>query len=160
EIEEYRRNRAGSPGSDCFFPKSRSVARNPYGNRADLGECVAPFLAIWISRFARDFRKKADAELPITRSPDLVPRCIIFRMKGSLSRPISFVSVLVLLTSQTWATCGGGGGGGMGGMGGGSMGATTYPVPWKLIQAADLPLKDGLAVYWLPSSQKELEASS
>src|SRR5215472_1098815 len=81
-------------------------------------------------------------------------------MKGSLSRTISFVSVLVLLTSQTWATCGGGGGGGMGGMGGGSMGTTTYPVPWKVIQAADPPLKDGLAVYWLPSSQKELEASS
>ena len=81
-------------------------------------------------------------------------------MKGSLSRTISSVSVLVLLTSQTWATCGGGGGGGMGGMGGGSTGTTTYPVPWKVIQAADPPLKDGLAVYWLPSSQKELEASS
>jgi len=74
-------------------------------------------------------------------------------MKGLLCRTISFVSVLVLLTSQTWATCGGGGGGGMGGMGGGAMGSTTYPVPWKLIQAADPPLKDGLAVYWLPSSQ-------
>jgi tetratricopeptide (TPR) repeat protein len=82
-------------------------------------------------------------------------------MKGSLSRTISFVSVLVVFTSQTWATCGGGGGGGMGGMGGGGVGMmTTYPVPWKVVQPADPPLKDGLAVYWLPSSQKELEASS
>jgi tetratricopeptide (TPR) repeat protein len=83
-------------------------------------------------------------------------------MKGSLSRAISLLLVVFLLSSQTWATCGGGGGGGMGGMGGGGTGggAQSYPVPWKVIQAADPPLKDGLAVYWLPSSQKELEASS
>jgi tetratricopeptide (TPR) repeat protein len=67
--------------------------------------------------------------------------------------------ILVFLVSQTWATCGGGGGGGMGGMGGGA-GSQTYPVPWKVVQPTDPPIKDGLAVYWLPSSQHELEASS
>lgn len=74
-------------------------------------------------------------------------------------RICSVFLILVILVPQTWATCGGGGGGGMGGMGGG-MGSQTYPVPWKVVQPNDAPVKDGLAVYWLPSSQKELEASS
>lgn len=68
-----------------------------------------------------------------------------------------------MLTSQEWATCGGGGGGGMGGMGGGSgMGTPqeTYPVPWKLIKPEDPPLAQGLAVYWFPSSQQEIDKSS
>ena len=73
---------------------------------------------------------------------------------------LSLFLIMVLVIPQSWATCGGGGGGGMGGMGGGGTPQQTYPVPWKVIQASDPPLKDGLAVYWLPSSQKELEASS
>jgi tetratricopeptide (TPR) repeat protein len=67
-----------------------------------------------------------------------------------------------MLVSQEWATCGGGGGGGMGGMGGGSAGMPqeTYPVPWKLIKPEDPPLAQGLAVYWFPTSQQEIEKSS
>jgi tetratricopeptide (TPR) repeat protein len=81
-------------------------------------------------------------------------------MKGTLmSRTLSLLLILALLVPQTWATCGGGGGGGMGGMSGGMGMNQTYPVPWKIIGPADT-LRDGLAVYWLPSSQKELEASS
>jgi tetratricopeptide (TPR) repeat protein len=72
-------------------------------------------------------------------------------------RLTSFFLIVLLFSSQTWATCGGGGGGGMGGMGSGSQ---TYPVPWKVVQPTDPPPQQGLAVYWLPSSQKELEASS
>src|SRR5215472_16147744 len=80
-------------------------------------------------------------------------------MPGTLiSRTTSLLLVLVFLTAQTWATCGGGGGGGTGGMGSGP-GMQTYPVPWKVIRAEDT-LKDGLALYWLPSSQQELEKSS
>src|SRR6516165_8548238 len=76
--------------------------------------------------------------------------CIIALMKGkSIPRAISLFLVFFLITSQTWATCGGGGGGGMGGMGGGA-GSQTYPVPWKVVQPTDPPIKDGLAVYWLP----------
>src|SRR5512137_245244 len=77
----------------------------------------------------------------------------------AVQRSLSLILITVLLVPQSWATCGGGGGGGMGGMGGG-MSSQTYPVPWKVVQPSDPPLKDGLAVYWLPSSQKELEASS
>jgi tetratricopeptide (TPR) repeat protein len=83
-------------------------------------------------------------------------------MPGTLiSRTTSLLLVLVFLTAQNWATCGGGGGGGTGGMGGmgGGSGTQTYPVPWKVVHAADT-LKDGLALYWLPSSQQELEKSS
>lgn len=40
------------------------------------------------------------------------------------------------------------------------MGSQTYPVPWKVIQPSDPAPQQGLAVYWLPSSQKELDASS
>lgn len=67
--------------------------------------------------------------------------------------------------STSRATCGGGGGGGTGGMSGGIGGAPSagdqpYPVPWKIIKPDDPPLTDGLAVYWFPSSQAELEKSS
>lgn len=76
-------------------------------------------------------------------------------------RLLSILLVLLTLVTQEWATCGGGGGGGMGGMGGGGGTAQeTYPVPWKLIQPSDPPPAQGLAVYWLPSSQAELEKSS
>lgn len=48
----------------------------------------------------------------------------------------------------------------MGGMGGGGSVDQTYPVPWKVIQPSDPPPSQGLAVYWLPTSQAELEKSS
>jgi tetratricopeptide (TPR) repeat protein len=73
-------------------------------------------------------------------------------------RLLSLCLLTVFLTSQVWATCGGGGGGGMGGMGGGSS-QQVYTVPWKLVKPAETP-KEGLLVYWFPASQKELEASS
>lgn len=82
-----------------------------------------------------------------------------------MRRASSLVLMITLLASQAVATCGGGGGGGMGGMSGGrNMDADTsqptYPVPWKVVQPSDPPLKAGLAVYWLPTSQAELEHSS
>src|SRR5215831_1023334 len=86
-------------------------------------------------------------------------------MKSSLThRILSFALIAILLVPQTLATCGGGGGGGMGGggMSGGGGGSTsnspTYPVPWKVISTPTL--KEGLAVYWLPASQNELDRSS
>ena len=84
-------------------------------------------------------------------------------MKNWIARFLSLFLTIVLTVSQTWATCGGGGGGGTGGMGGGAGGggnAETYPVPWKVVNAADAAQKAGLNVYWLPSSQQELEKSS
>jgi len=87
-------------------------------------------------------------------------------MKTSLTQRISSVFLMIgLLVPQGWATCGGGGGGGTGGMSGGrttgeNAGQPTYPVPWKAIQPSDPPLKEGLAVYWLPSSQAEVNRSS
>ena len=83
-----------------------------------------------------------------------------------MQRVVSVVLMISLLASQGWATCGGGGGGGMGGMSrgadmsGNQPNQQTYPVPWKIVQPTDPPPKDGLAVYWLPSSQAELEKSS
>ena len=82
-----------------------------------------------------------------------------------MQRFLSLVLMISLLVSQAVATCGGGGGGGMGGMSRGSSADTnanqpTYPVPWKVVQPTDPPLKEGLAVYWLPSSQNELDRSS
>lgn len=47
----------------------------------------------------------------------------------------------------------------MGGIGGVAP-EQTYPVPWRIIQSSDPPLSQGLAIYWLPSSQAELEKSS
>jgi len=85
-------------------------------------------------------------------------------MKSSLlQRIFSLVLMASLLASQAAATCGGGGGGGMGGMSRGNsadMPQSTYPVPWKIVQPTDSPLKEGLAVYWLPASQNELDNSS
>jgi tetratricopeptide (TPR) repeat protein len=79
-----------------------------------------------------------------------------------MARPLSLLLIVFMVTSQTWATCGGGGGGGMGGMGGGSgtTSTTTYPVPWKIVQASAPAPKEGLVVYWLPASQNELNKSS
>lgn len=68
--------------------------------------------------------------------------------------------ILTIVAPQTWATCGGGGGGGVGGMGGGtSMPEQTYQVPWKLLKAGET-IKEGLVVYWFPSSDEEVQKSS
>lgn len=50
----------------------------------------------------------------------------------------------------------------MGGPGGAAADTTepTYPVPWKVIQPSDFPPSQGLGLYWLPSSQVELQRSS
>ena len=79
-----------------------------------------------------------------------------------LQRLLSLLLITLLLTSQTWATCGGGGGGGMGGMSpGAGTGASEqlYYVPWKLIKPEDA-IKEGLIVYWFPSSTEEFQRSS
>jgi tetratricopeptide (TPR) repeat protein len=75
-----------------------------------------------------------------------------------IQRVVCLLMIYVLLVPQTWATCGGGGGGGMGGMGGGAS-QQTYQVPWKLIKPEDT-VKEGLAVYWFPANQNEIEKSS
>ena len=84
-------------------------------------------------------------------------------MKTTILRGVALAMIVLAAPALEWATCGGGGGGGTGGMGsmgGPAMPDQTYPVPWKLIQPSDPPLREGLAVYWLPSSQAELEKSS
>ena len=69
--------------------------------------------------------------------------------------------IYVFLVPQSWATCGGGGGGGMGGMGGGaSSSSQTYQVPWRLIKPEEPPMKEGMAIYWFPSGEKEFTNSS
>jgi tetratricopeptide (TPR) repeat protein len=81
-------------------------------------------------------------------------------MKYSIPhRLLSLFLITVFLSSQVWATCGGGGGGGMGGMSGGGSSSQTYMVPWKLIAPETTP-KEGLAIYWFPSSDVEVKASS
>src|SRR5437764_10585858 len=87
---------------------------------------------------------------------------IIHAMKSLFARSLAAFLVVLLFTQQNWATCGGGGGGGVGGMGGGGgMSADqAYRVPWKLIKPEDPPLKDGLVVYWFPSSADEVQKSS
>ena len=79
-----------------------------------------------------------------------------------LQRSLSLGLITVFLASQVWATCGGGGGGGMGGMAGGGGGSAqqVYMVPWKLVKAEDAPIKQGLAVYWIPSGPDEVTKSS
>jgi len=79
-----------------------------------------------------------------------------------LQRSLSLGLITVFLASQVWATCGGGGGGGMGGMsgGGGGQAQQVYMVPWKLVKAEDAPIKQGLAVYWIPSGPDEVTRSS
>ncbi|HUK87737.1 MAG TPA: tetratricopeptide repeat protein [Terriglobales bacterium] len=80
---------------------------------------------------------------------------------SKLARCLTLLLTLLLLVPPDGATCGGGGGGGMGGMGGGSsMPDQTFPVPWKIVQPSDPAPTAGLALYWLPSSQTELEQSS
>ena len=74
---------------------------------------------------------------------------------------VSAIGLAMLVAVDVLATCGGGGGGGTGGMGSGSMGAeVVYQVPWKVVSAPDAVQPGGLAVYWLPASENELQKSS
>src|SRR3954452_20153318 len=82
-------------------------------------------------------------------------------MKPTLrQRALSLCLITLFLATQSWATCGGGGGGGMGGMSGGSSAQQVYMVPWKLVKPEDGPIKQGLAVYWIPSGPDEVTKSS
>jgi tetratricopeptide (TPR) repeat protein len=83
-------------------------------------------------------------------------------MNKQISRILALFSVLLLLPTPDWATCGGGGGGGTGGMrSAGSMGdQQVYQVPWKLVKPDDTPVAGGLVVYWFPSSAEEFQRSS
>src|SRR5258708_19876651 len=84
-----------------------------------------------------------------------VQLCYNLPMKNWMARSLSLLLTLVLTVSQTWATCGGGGGGGTGGMGGGSGAggsSETYPVPWKVVRAADATQKSGPTSFLRPSS--------
>lgn len=82
-------------------------------------------------------------------------------MKTSIpQRLLSLGLIAVFLTSQISATCGGGGGGGMGGMSGGGAQPQVYMVPWKLMKPEGPAVKDGLIVYWFPSSDVEFQKSS
>jgi tetratricopeptide (TPR) repeat protein len=84
-------------------------------------------------------------------------------MKTKLARSIAVALLALFFIQTSWATCGGGGGGGGGGMsnsgGGGGSNAPTYPVPWKLYKAKDVPAM-GLVLYWFPASQNEVKNSS
>jgi tetratricopeptide (TPR) repeat protein len=46
------------------------------------------------------------------------------------------------------------------GMGSGVNDEQVYPVPWRLIKPGDAPVKEGLVVYWFPSSNEEVRRSS
>jgi tetratricopeptide (TPR) repeat protein len=84
-------------------------------------------------------------------------------MKRLIARSISIVLMAFgLLATDVLATCGGGGGGGTGGMANGTMGAAeqVYPVPWKNVKLGDPVEHGGLAIFWFPASQNELEKSS
>src|SRR5581483_1174211 len=72
---------------------------------------------------------------------------IISRMNKALARSISIVLIFLTVTSQNWATCGGGGGGGVGGMGGGNS-TQVYQVPWRVQSPKDPPVTSGLVLYW------------
>jgi tetratricopeptide (TPR) repeat protein len=81
-------------------------------------------------------------------------------MNKALARPISIVLIMLIVTTQNWATCGGGGGGGVGGMGGGGSNAQVYQVPWRIQAPKDPPVTAGLVLYWFPSSVDEYQKSS
>jgi tetratricopeptide (TPR) repeat protein len=84
-------------------------------------------------------------------------------MKTKFLRSIAVTLLALFFIQSSWATCGGGGGGGGGGMsnsgGGGGSNAPTYPVPWKIYKAQDVPAT-GLVLYWFPASQNEIKNSS
>jgi tetratricopeptide (TPR) repeat protein len=77
-----------------------------------------------------------------------------------IARPFSIVAIAGLAAAEVLATCGGGGGGGTGGMGGGAMSEVVYQVPWKNAKLEDPIDPGGLAIYWFPASQNELQKSS
>src|SRR6476619_3974620 len=82
-------------------------------------------------------------------------------MKRRTAGLLSVFTIAFLVGVDVLATCGGGGGGGTGGMGGMGGGAeTVFPVPWKVVTGGDALPQGGLAVYWFPASQIELETSS
>lgn len=68
---------------------------------------------------------------------------------------LSLLMVLAVLVPPAWPGCTGDGIVGMS-----ATRDQSFPVPWKLIMPEDPPLSEGLAVYWLPSSQAEIESSS
>jgi tetratricopeptide (TPR) repeat protein len=81
-------------------------------------------------------------------------------MRTRLSQALSLALIAMLSAPPAWATCGGGGGGGRGGMAPAGLETQVYHVPWKIL-GADLPAppKEGLALYWFPATQTELEKS-
>ena len=87
----------------------------------------------------------------------------ITAMNTFLARSAAFLLVLVFVCSPVWATCGGGGGGGGGGMSGTGDGTAgnpvVYHVPWKLPNFTGDRQKDGLVLYWFPSSAAEMKSA-
>src|SRR5262245_43105753 len=74
---------------------------------------------------------------------------------------VVLLMALVMLAADVFATCGGGGGGGTGGMASGAAAPDApYPVPWKMAKLGDPVDGKGLAIYWFPASQNELDHSS
>jgi len=73
---------------------------------------------------------------------------------------VILIMAVALLATDVLATCGGGGGGGTGGMANMNTPAEVYPVGWKMVKLGDPVEKHGLAIYWFPASQNELENSS
>jgi tetratricopeptide (TPR) repeat protein len=82
-------------------------------------------------------------------------------MRTKFARSITVALLALFFIQTSFATCGGGGGGGGGGMsnGGGGSNAPTYPVPWKIYKAKDVPAM-GLVLYWFPADQNEVKNSS
>jgi tetratricopeptide (TPR) repeat protein len=81
---------------------------------------------------------------------------------------LALALVVALDVAPLAATCGGGGGGGVGGLGGQTQltgpGGQTYRVPWKVVRSAgtaggDAGRKEGLVLYWFPTSPGEARAS-
>src|SRR5450755_2625219 len=86
-------------------------------------------------------------------------------MKTSWDRLLIVSWMIVSVSLQGWATCGGGGGGGMGGMGGGLMMGPglqdpVYNVPWRPRVPEAPPATEALVIYWFPSSVEEFKRSS
>ena len=63
--------------------------------------------------------------------------------RPSLVLPLSVAVAILMLVRQERAVC-----------------EEAYPVPWKIILPTDPPQSEGLSLYWLPSSQAELQTSS
>src|SRR6185503_11532857 len=110
----------------------------------------------------RHFRLKAEATVQVAlQYPPLIPKLGGNFMKRRTAGLLSVFTIAFLVGVDVLATCGGGGGGGTGGMGSmGGMTETVFPVPWKVVNGADALPQGGLAVYWFPASQVELEKSS